>query len=370
MTENTCKRIYKILGTIIVIAIILYVGWRFSNIVLYIFISGVLSLVGQPLIRIFDKMSIGKFRFPHTLSTILTFLIMITVFVGLFSIFVPIVVRQATAISDIDINEVTRGLNEPLQKIKDLLVEYNILESNETIETTISKKLQSFINLSSVSNIFTDVMTITGSLLMGIFSILFITFFFLHERHLFYDGIMLFIPERYKQQTSVILSDSRRLLFRYFIGLMIEVMSMITIISTTLALFGVKSAFLIGFLGGLTNIIPYLGPIIGTAVGVVLGSISYLGTVGEFQGLWIVVLTIVITFAGANLIDNIFLQPWIYSTSVKAHPLEIFLVFLVAGTLAGPLGMILAIPSYTVIRIIAKQFFTNSAFIEKITRNI
>ncbi|MEZ5197758.1 MAG: AI-2E family transporter [Bacteroidales bacterium] len=79
---------------------------------------------------------------------------------------------------------------------------------------------------------------------------------------------------------------------------------------------------------------------------------------------------IVGTFLVANLIDNMILQPLIYSTSVKAHPIEIFLVILMAGSLAGIPGMILAIPGYTVLRIIAKQFFSQSKLVQKITANI
>jgi predicted PurR-regulated permease PerM len=76
------------------------------------------------------------------------------------------------------------------------------------------------------------------------------------------------------------------------------------------------------------------------------------------------------TFAVSNLIDNIILQPWIYSSSVKAHPLEIFLVIMIAGSMAGVVGMVLAIPSYTVLRIIAKQFLSQSRVIQTITKDI
>jgi predicted PurR-regulated permease PerM len=131
----------------------------------------------------------------------------------------------------------------------------------------------------------------------------------------------------------------------------------------------VESALLIGFLGGLMNVIPYLGPIIGTFMGLVIGITSNL-SLGMYEDILPISAVIVGTFAAANLIDNLILQPLIYSTSVKAHPIEIFLVILMAGSLAGIPGMILAIPGYTVLRIIAKQFFSGSKLVQQITKNI
>ena len=78
----------------------------------------------------------------------------------------------------------------------------------------------------------------------------------------------------------------------------------------------------------------------------------------------------IIVFGSVQIIDNILFQPLIYSSSVKAHPLEIFLVILAAASLAGILGMILAIPVYTILRVIAKEFFDNMKIVKKLTENL
>jgi predicted PurR-regulated permease PerM len=83
-----------------------------------------------------------------------------------------------------------------------------------------------------------------------------------------------------------------------------------------------------------------------------------------------VVFIVIGVFAAANLIDNTVLQPLIYSNSVKAHPVEIFLVILIAGSLAGIPGMILAIPTYTMLRVIAKEFLSQFKVVQSLTRNI
>mgnify|MGYP003295806886 CR=1 FL=1 len=81
------------------------------------------------------------------------------------------------------------------------------------------------------------------------------------------------------------------------------------------------------------------------------------------------ILIILACLFATQLVDNFFFQPFIYSNSVKAHPLEIFLVLLMAGHMAGVAGMLVAIPSYTVIRVIAKQFFGNIKPVKALTEN-
>jgi predicted PurR-regulated permease PerM len=77
-----------------------------------------------------------------------------------------------------------------------------------------------------------------------------------------------------------------------------------------------------------------------------------------------------VVFISVQVIDNILFQPLIYASSVLAHPLEIFIVLLIAGSVAGILGMFLAIPAYTVIRVIAKEFFNNFKLVKRLTENI
>jgi predicted PurR-regulated permease PerM len=91
---------------------------------------------------------------------------------------------------------------------------------------------------------------------------------------------------------------------------------------------------------------------------------------GFYDHVLVTAIIVVLVFSAANLIDNIILQPIIYSTSVKAHPVEIFLVIIMAGSLAGIPGMILAIPGYTVLRIVAREFLGKFRLVRKLTQNM
>ena len=128
-------------------------------------------------------------------------------------------------------------------------------------------------------------------------------------------------------------------------------------------------AVVIGLFCGLFNVIPYLGPWMGAAVGLLIGAALNINS--DFMSVTLPLLGfMVLVFASVQIIDNILFQPLIYSSSVKAHPLEIFLVILAAGSIAGILGMILAIPAYTILRVIAKEFFDNMKIVKKLTENL
>ncbi|MEA3503935.1 MAG: AI-2E family transporter [Bacteroidota bacterium] len=363
------ERFFRIVVGIIVLSIIFFLAWQLSSILAYILVAAILSIIGHPLVKLIDKIHLRNKKIPHVVSSLVTLLLIIAVFSGFVGIFVPVIASQANVISSINIDEISRDIEEPVLQLQKFLIDYNILESEESIESLVISNLESFVSVATFSDFFKNALGIAGQIFMAVFAILFITFFFLKEEHLFSNGVLLFVPERYHNETKNILSSSQKMLSRYFVGLMIELSSMVTLLSIGLSVFGVESAFLIGFLGGIMNVIPYLGPIIGTVIGLALGIVTQLG-VGEYNELIPMLLIILGTFAGANLIDNIILQPWIYSNSVKAHPLEIFLVILIAGSVAGVLGMMLAIPSYTVIRIIAKEFLTRSRVVQKITENL
>lgn len=359
----------KILGGVIVGLIVAFLVWRFSNIVFYIIVAVVLSLIGRPLMRMFNAIRIGKFYIPKVLSALLSLLVMLLGILSFVGLFVPLIARQATVISNININSLTQSFQKQLHDFESFLHTYNLLSENETLREVIQKQIESLVSFATFSETVSSIVGFTGSIFIAVFSIMFLTFFFLKDAYLLDDVIESVTPLKFQNETQNILSQSKHLLSRYFVGLLIEITTMITLISVGLTIFGVQNAMLIGFLGGLMNIIPYLGPIIGASIGVLLAVSTSLGF-GIYHDIIPLIFIVIGVFAGANLIDNLVLQPLIYSNSVKAHPVEIYLVILIAGSIAGIPGMVLAIPSYTVFRIVAKEFLSQFRVIQRLTRNI
>jgi predicted PurR-regulated permease PerM len=186
---------------------------------------------------------------------------------------------------------------------------------------------------------------------------------------MFENGLLLFVPTRHHNATRNVIAESKNLLVRYYVGVVLELLGVMSLIALGLWIFGVKNALLIGFFGGIMNIIPYLGPVIGSAIGIVLGVTSTLAA-GSYDDLFPVTIKLASIFVVVNFIDNNILVPVIYSKSVKSHPLEIFLVIIIGGGLAGLVGMLLAVPVYTLLRVIAKEFFNQFRVIQKLTETI
>jgi len=359
----------RTLGIVLLLALAIYLAWYFSAILAYILISAVLSMMGHPMVRFLDTLHIGRFRFPHALSAVVALVAIISIFIALIGTFVPLIVSEANVISSIDVNMVADRLQGPINSLQHQLSGLGIIAPDETLEATVIEKLKSLLSITTFSSVIGQFVNLTGSLFIGISAVIFITFFFLKDERMFYNLIMLVVPVRYHNEASRILSDSKRILTRYFLGVCLELLAMIALISIGLAIFGIENALLLGFFGGLMNIIPYIGPLIGLVIGVLLGVTTCISA-GAFSEIWPVTLKIAGVFICANMVDGNFLQPVIFSGSVKAHPLEIFIVFIMAGSVAGILGMVLAIPAYTVIRIIAREFLSEFRIVQKLTEKM
>lgn len=359
----------KVLVTLLILGVAGFGIWYFFDIVAFFFIAGVLSIVGHPIVERLDKIRIGIFRLPHSLNALLALLLMIGGLTALMVIVVPIVVDQAKVISKIDVEQVALTYDEPLSELEEELIRYGLLQEGQTIDQTVSEQVVAIMNYVDISVILPKAMNLAGVLFIGVFAVMFMTFFFLKEDRLFFNGILLFVPTRYKDEAINILYKSKRLLTRYFVGLLIEVVAMITLITTGGFILGIDNAFLVGCMGGIMNIIPYLGPLIGGTLGALLVATTHLGA-DFYTQLLPMVVGIIGVFAVSNLIDNIILQPVIYSNSVLAHPIEIFIVIMMAGSLAGIAGMIFAIPAYTVLRIVAREFLSRSEIVRRLTRQL
>jgi predicted PurR-regulated permease PerM len=143
------------------------------------------------------------------------------------------------------------------------------------------------------------------------------------------------------------------------------------LITTGMTIVGIdfQQAIVMGLIVGILNIIPYVGPWLGFFISVTMGVASHMSM--DFNAIvlplvWSMMIVLVLT----QVIDNIIFQPVIFSNSVRAHPLEIFIVVLSAGFAAGVPGMILGIPTYTVLRVLAREFFNNIKAVQRLTSSL
>lgn len=363
------KQIIKYAAYILLIIVVGYMVWRFSFMIVWMLIAAVISFIGQPIVRFFDKVHIRKWHIPHALGTALALILIVLMFFGLIAIFVPLIVNQAETISKIDVSLLAKNLQGPLTFIDDEFHALGIIPHGQTLQDFIVVKAKSLVNIGSVTSVINSFFSVAGTVFVGMVSVLFIAFFFMKDENMFEEILLLFIPENHHDATRKVIADSKNLLMRYFIGVLLEVFCVMMIIAVGLWIFGVQNALLIGFFGGVMNIIPYLGPFIGTVIGLTLGITATLAS-GAYDMLLPVLAKLLGVILTAHFIDNNLLVPLIYSKSVKAHPLEIFFVIIMGGSLAGLIGMLLAIPVYTVLRVIAKEFFQQFRVVQKLTAKI
>ncbi|MDG1297504.1 MAG: AI-2E family transporter [Saprospiraceae bacterium] len=352
------------------------IAYYFSDLLMYLIIGWLLAMIGQPLMRFFQKyVRIGKkWKAGPNIAAILTLFSYFILLGIIVTLFVPLVVDQAQNLTEVKRDDITEALNVPLSQANDWL-KGNGLVSDTLSNQELVNKLSDFEVISTedaslnIFGAFTSIISLAGNLLIGIFSIIFITFFFLRDNDILTNFIVLILPNIYEARIREAVEDITEMLSRYFTGILIQISLITVFVSIGLSIFGVKNALLIAIFAALINVIPYLGPLIGAAFGVLITISSNLD-LSFYSEMLPLIGKVVFVFGCMQMLDNFLLQPFIFSNSVKAHPLEIFLIILVGAQLAGITGMILAIPTYTVVRVIAKIFLSKYRLVKKITEKM
>ncbi len=348
-----------------------FVVWHLKSIVFYIITSAIIAIIGQPLIAILGKIRIKGYKLTSGIKALLSLILLYVIVFSFFRIFVPLLVNQAAELSEINTEQLTESLRPSIDWANDQL---RLVQNEKTtfeLETYLNEKLNALLDFTTLSGIINYLTILVGDIFIALFSITFISFFLLKEKGLLKDSVVMAMPVRFKEQTSDFFDEVKALLVRYFIGIALEVFLVAVFLSIGLRLVGItwETSIVIGFTAGLFNVIPYIGPMIGAVLGIFL-TIATNFQLDFFYGLIPLLGYTALVFGIVQVIDNIFFQPLIYSSSVHAHPLEIFLVISIAGTLAGILGMVAAVPLYTVIRVFAKEFFNNFEFVKALTHKL
>jgi len=344
----------------------------FGSVIGYIVLSLVVALIAKPMMGLMRKIRIHGKSAPDVLLAVITILIILTALIGLIAGLIPVIKNVVLNISTISSEADIDYLSSILASLNGAIRETFKLQQDFKLEVLALDQLTSLLNFSSFGNIIGTVASSIAGIGVGLFSVVFIAFFLIKDETLFSRVINAITPDKHTEHIKTTLIDVERLLSRYFIGLLVEIICVSLIDFTGLwlvAKLDFETALGIGVLAGILNIIPYLGPVFGGILGTIMGVVvkyCSLGATGMEFGFWTFVLIVAAVFIVAQLVDNVFLQPFIYSTSVQAHPLEIFIVMLLAGVVSGIVGMIIAIPVYTVARVAVINFFPESKMVKSL----
>jgi len=366
--NTTLRNILIIIG----LAILVYLFWYFRSMIAYILAAGVISLIGRPVVDLLNGIRIWKFRFPKALSSLLTLLLLYGLFALFFAIFIPLVSRQIDALSGFDAGSIVQGLRDQLDKIDTVLRKfYRDMPADKTLYDIVVTTITNILNPTSITDFAGNIVIVLRKMVVGFVAITFLAFFFLKDEGLFKETIMVLVPDQYEKRVRNVLHSIKKLLIRYFIGIILQ--STVVLINITIGMtiigFPFHQALVMGLLIGIFNIIPYVGPWLGGFAAVLMGVATAVTTTG-YPVIWLLIIYMVIVIACTQIIDNNLIQPMIYSRSVNAHPIEIFLVILAVGSFAGIIGMILAVPAYTALRVFAREFFYNFGPVRMITSGL
>lgn len=331
---------------------------KVKTLLIYLLISSIITLISKPIVHFLNK----KVKFPKTLSVILTLSIYTGIAIAFISLFTPLISKQSENLSLLNSEGFKTKISYFLQEADKYLLSKNINILNQL------KEIDFMPAFKNIPNIVNTVLSSLGSLGIALFSILFISFFLMSDDVILKRGFFVFISKKNVYKMARSLEKLKDLLSRYFIGLTIQIGVLFIIYSITLSIFHIENAIVIAVLCASLNLIPYIGPLIGGILMMILVATNNLDL--NFQAEIIPVTGyVMIGYIFAQLIDNFLSQPLIFSKSVKSHPLEIFLIILIFGNLFGIIGMVISVPAYTVIKVIVQEFYSQNKIVQYLNKH-
>ncbi len=351
------KDILKLIASFLLLILVGFILFKVSSLLVYVLVSLIFSLILSP----FNSFLKVKLKFNKTISSIFSITLLISFFSLLVGIVIPVVSKQGKNLALLD----TEKFRSKVQLFYDQISVYFESKNTTIYDIILNLNFISDLDFGFATKLFNSLVSQAGSLSIGIMSVLFITFFFIKDGKDFFNGFISLFSKKQKVKISKSFLKVESLLSRYFIGVFIQIIILFFLYTIMLSIIGVENFFAIAFLCAILNIIPYLGPLISIILIITLSFTSSIDVfvINEFLKTSFV---LVIGFLIVQSLDNFLLQPYIFSSSIKSHPLEVFLVIIFSGLLFGVFGLIIAIPLYTTLKVIVSNFIN----IKRLLKNI
>lgn len=367
--SDSDNKIPRVIGWTAALVAVALICWYFRHIVIYLAVAAVLSLIGRPLRRWLEKLHVKNVKVPCWLASLITLIFLFIVFFSVFLLIAPLAGQITRVFTTLNLDTVAGPLSGLNNWIKEVFPKVG---PDFRIEVLAMEQLVDLVNVTTVSSFVSSISTLIADVAISLFSIFFITYFCIYQEGLITEAVAAIVPKKLEQKVITTSKEVSTLLSRYFIGILIEsvcIMLLNGLGLTLLAKMEVGTAVIVAVLTGIINVVPYLGPLAGEVLAVMMALVTR-SSAGFNGSLGVFLLVVLIVCLTTQLIDNYVFQPVIYSSSVKAHPLEIFLVILMAAHVWGVIGMLVAVPGYTVLRVIAGEFFSEYRFVQILTQKI
>jgi predicted PurR-regulated permease PerM len=317
--------------------------WYFAGLVIYLIVGGILAYLLRPFVDRLQGVGIG--RVPAILAT---FVLLFGAVVVLLTYIVPFVAQQVGDLSQLITTDAARQVANYIEDRLQLLfpIEEGVVVEGMR-EAINSLTRGGLVGEERVAETVSSVVAVFTNLFYALLVIPFVTFFFLKDGIQIRRTLLRLVPNRYFEITLSIIDKVERNIGRYFRALLVQCFSVAVVASLMLYLIGLDSALSVGLFTGLANTIPYFGPFLGFVAGTLVG----VAQTGDLS----LVLGVFVAMAITQAADNVLFQPLIFSRAARAHPMLILFVVLIGAQLAGIVGMLLAIPVATTVRVVVEQ---------------
>lgn len=336
LTIESFLRLLLILGLLVALLFVLY---RFLTLIIYFLIALVASYALDPVVNRLQAAGLNR---TLAISTVLTGLLLVLIWFS--TSFLPIIVQQTVILGQqLNADDVVLVVAQ----IEDQVREHIPFFPDGILRDNITTAVSGLFQVDDFTRTFNHLFGIFANIFWAFLVIPFATFFILKDGALIRRSILQTIPNRYFESSLTGLQKIEQRLVIYFKSVGLQCLIIAVVATLTLTLAGLNNALSIGIVVGLANIIPYFGPIIGYLLSIIVAVLE----TGDFSLIIYVLTAIAIT----QIVDNILVQPLLFSRSANLHPLVVLFVVLTGAELAGIFGMIIAVPSTVILVITIKQ---------------
>lgn len=340
MNNLTLEKIVKfVLGTAAIIAVGM-VLYNYSNLLTYAIIAMIISYILDPIV---NRMQFAGMN--RTVAITLTLSSVILLLVWISTTVIPIIANQMVQLANqLNIETIRNILNQVENRFTENLT---FLPEGFLIDN-VTRTLEELFDIGELPSAISNIIGIFTNLFSAFLVIPFATFFFLKDGSKIRRDLLQFVPNKYFETTLSLIDKIETRLGLYFRSVVFQSFLVATSSYIALSVVGLNNALSVGISIGIANSIPYFGPIIGYILSIIVSIIE----VGDFS----LILPCVLAIFFVQLLDNVVFQPLIFSRSADMHPVAILFIILIGAETAGILGMLIAIPIATIVKITITQF--------------
>ncbi len=332
------ERVFRLVAGIGGLGAVFWLVWYFSGLVTYLVVGLVLAYLVRPLVDRFQGFGIGRIA-----AILVTFVLFFGGISLLVTYLVPFMGGQLNEFSQLVSAE---SFDSAAMAIESWLTQFIPLQEGD-VQRAVNDSIQTLFQGDQITQIAGSVVEVFTDIFYAVLVIPFVMFFVLKDGTSLRRSLLHLVPNRYYEVTLAVVEKVETNVGRYFRGLMVQSISIAAVASIGLSIAGIEYAIAVGIFAGLANTIPYFGPLMGFLAGTLVG----VAQTGNFS----LVLGVLIAMSITQIADNVFFQPLIFSRAAQTHPLLILFVVLIGAQLGGIIGMLLAIPLLTIVRVVAQE---------------